>query len=221
MTEPVVLVDGDPSKCLSHVLANSNQGDIDDVIATIDKYCWEVEWHMNIGDVKGAFLDRFLLEKKPQKALELGSYLGYSGLRIARLLPPGGKLNTIELNEEHAAIARQVYQHAGVHDRVTLIQGDSRDAIESMRKEAAGKFDFIFIDHWKDVYKRDLILLMEGGLLERGAVIVADNTLYPGCPEYLEYVRGSDKFQSEHFLSKLEYTDREDGLERSVYLGGD
>ena len=61
---------------------------------------------------------------------------------------------------------------------------------------------------------------MEGGLLERGAVIVADNTLYPGCPEYLEYVRGSDKFQSEHFLSKLEYTDREDGLERSVYLGG-
>ena len=55
-------------------------------MTTIDKFCWEEKWMMNVGDVKGKILDDAVNQTKPMKALELGTYCGYSSVRIGRLL---------------------------------------------------------------------------------------------------------------------------------------
>jgi len=210
----------DPFEYLEHVKANAVKGDVTNVIDVIDDYCWNKSWHMNVGDVKGKLLDLFLQEKKPKYALELGSYLGYSGLRISRQLNEGSKLFTLEVNPQSAKIANEIFQFAGVQQKVTLLLGDSEQTLKTIKQNTEVEaFDFVFIDHWKDLYKRDLILLENLQLLKAGSVIVADNTIYPGCPDYLQYIRSHPKFKSESFLSKLEYSDEEDALEKSVYLG--
>lgn len=60
-------------------------------------------------------------EVSPSVALELGTYCGYSGVRIARLLKAGARLLTVEFNPEFAAIAKQIFEFAGVQDKVNTI----------------------------------------------------------------------------------------------------
>jgi len=69
----------------------------------------------------GSILDSVVSELNPEKVLELGTYCGYSTVRIARLLPPGARLITLEFNADYAAIARQVIAWAGLEDRVRAL----------------------------------------------------------------------------------------------------
>lgn len=106
-------------------------------------------------------------------------------------------------------------------------------------------FDLVFLDHWKDRYLPDTKLIeasfscslrtdqtinysamtpsflfhQECGLLRKGSILLADNVICPGTPDYLEYVRSSPRYESQYFKSHLEYTKVEDGLEKSVFLG--
>jgi len=59
----------------------------------------------------------------------------------------------------------------------------------------------------------------ECGLLREGTVLLADNVIYPGAPDFLEYVRGNSRFECSHFSSYLEYSKVVDGLEKVVYKG--
>lgn len=63
-------------------------------------------------------MDLVVMETSPSTVLELGTYCGYSAVRITRLLPPATKLITVEMNPEYAHVARQVIQHAGLQDKV-------------------------------------------------------------------------------------------------------
>ncbi|KAI1892991.1 hypothetical protein AGOR_G00139200 [Albula goreensis] len=209
-----------PQRLLRAVQKKATQGDPQSVIATIDHFCRHSEWAMNVGDEKGSILDSVVTELNPSSALELGTYCGYSTVRIARLLPPGSKLITLEFNPAYAAVARQVIAWAGLNDKVQLVEGPSGDLIPQM-KELFGvqTFDFVFLDHWKDRYLPDTKLLEECGLLRKGTVLLADNVICPGTPEYLEYIRNSSRYESRYFKSHLEYTKVEDGLEKSVFLG--
>jgi catechol O-methyltransferase len=77
----------------------------------------------------------------------------------------------------------------------------------------------IFIDHWKDEYLPDFKLLEQHGLIKKGTVIVADNCIFPGCPDYLEYVRGNKNYKTTLHESFLEYTnDMKDGVEVSTRI---
>ncbi|XP_035238677.1 catechol O-methyltransferase A [Anguilla anguilla] len=209
-----------PQRLLSAVQKNATRGDAQSVISAIDHFCRHKEWAMNVGDEKGPILDGVVSEANPGSALELGTYCGYSTVRIARLLPPGALLITLEFNPAYAAVARQVIDWAGLQDKVRLVEGPSGDLIPQM-KELFGvqTFDFVFLDHWKDRYLPDAKLLEECGLLRKGSVLLADNVICPGTPEYLEYVRNSPRYESRYFRSHLEYTRAEDGLEKSVFLG--
>ncbi|MEO2167394.1 MAG: hypothetical protein ABGY42_04615, partial [bacterium] len=83
-----------------------------------------------------------------------------------------------------------------------------------------GTFDLIFLDHWKDLYEEDLKAFEAHGLLHKGSIIFADNVGPSFNPEsYLDYVRTSGKYDSTHHLSTIEYTDRPDAAEVSVYRG--
>lgn len=63
------------------------------------------------------------METSPSTVLELGTYCGYSTVRITRLLPPATKLITVEMNHEYAHVARLVIQHAGLQDKVRGLKG--------------------------------------------------------------------------------------------------
>ncbi|KAM3878386.1 catechol O-methyltransferase B [Diretmus argenteus] len=209
-----------PQRLLSAVQKNATRGDPRSVVKAIDHFCRHKEWAMNVGDEKGVILDSVVCEVKPTTVLELGTYCGYSTVRIASLLPPNARLLTLEFNPHYAAIARQVIAWAGLEEKVVVIEGPSADWIPKMKEHFGVKtFDLVFVDHWKDRYLPDTKLLEECGLLRKGSILLADNVICPGAPDYLEYVRGSKRYESHYFKSHLEYTKVEDGLEKSVFLG--
>ncbi|KAF5898113.1 catechol O-methyltransferase A-like, partial [Clarias magur] len=149
-----------PQRLLKAVQKNATKGNPESVVSAIDYFCNHSEWAMNVGDEKGSILDSVVTEVNPSTVLELGTYCGYSTVRIARLMSPGTKLITVELNPAYASAARQIITYAGLQDKVTLVEGSSGDLIPQI-KERFGitTFDFVFLDHWKDRYLPDVKLL--------------------------------------------------------------
>ncbi|XP_041428164.1 catechol O-methyltransferase B isoform X2 [Xenopus laevis] len=209
-----------PMRILQYVQRTAVQGDANSVISAVDSYCANVEWAMNVGDMKGEILDAVVLDVRPRWVLELGTYCGYSTMRIARFLPPGARLVTLEMNHHYAQVAKQILGHAGVDAQVDLLVGTSSALIPQLKKKFdLDKFDLVFIDHWKTSYLPDTKLLEECGLLASGTVLLADNVTCPGAPDYLQYVRNSPRYKSLYFPSQLEYLQVEDGMEKSIFLG--
>lgn len=95
---------------LIHVFSTAKEGNADSVIAEIDRFA-TAQWMMNVGDVKGKLLDDEIVKKKPMHAVELGAYCGYSALRIAKQLPEGGKLTSIEINPLNVTNDKHAQRH--------------------------------------------------------------------------------------------------------------
>jgi catechol O-methyltransferase len=185
--------DGREAALADYVLTNARRGDVDDMIATIDKFAYEKSFLINIGDEKGALLDAAVRRADPSLALELGTYCGYSALRIAAATP-AAKIYSVEFAEANAQIAGRIWDHAGVADRVTCVVGtigDGGRTLDALAGEygfGAGTLDFLFIDHDKKAYLDDLHSIRDRGWLHPGSVVVADNILVPGAPGYREYM---------------------------------
>ncbi|XP_053551390.1 catechol O-methyltransferase A isoform X1 [Bombina bombina] len=113
-----------PRRILQYVQKVAKRGDADSVLCAVDTYCSQVEWAMNVGDKKGQILDATVLETRPHWVLELGTYCGYSAMRIARLLPPGARLVTIEMNPDYATVAKEIIQHAGLDVKLIPFSSD-------------------------------------------------------------------------------------------------
>lgn len=186
--------DGREAAAVDYVLKNAKAGDVDDVLATIDRFAYEKSMLINVGDEKGELLDAAVRRADPKLALELGTYCGYGALRIARAAP-AAKVYSVELAEANAANARQIWAHAGVADRVTCVVGtigDGGRTLEALANEhgfTAGALDFVFLDHDKDAYLTDLQSIIDRGWLHPGSIVVADNVKMPGAPKYREYMR--------------------------------
>ncbi|KAM6423182.1 catechol O-methyltransferase isoform 1-T5 [Liasis olivaceus] len=207
-------------RILNTVSYNAVKGDPESVMKCIDKYCSQYEWAMNVGDEKGLILDKIVEEADPSVVLELGTYCGYSAIRIARLLKPKSRLLTIEFNPEFASIAKEIIDIAGLSDKVTILEGHSEDIIPQLKKKyEVETLDFVFLDHWKERYAPDTVLLEECGLLRKGSILLADNVIFPGAPEFLKYVRNNQRFECTSYPSHLEYMQVEDAMEKAVYLG--
>jgi len=78
--------------------------------------------------------------------------------------------------------------------------------------------DLVFIDHAKEVYLRDLHNLEHSGLLHKGSVVVGDNMIYPGAPDYLEYVQSSPRYSTVLHQTTLEYSEEKDAVAVSTVL---
>jgi catechol O-methyltransferase len=221
--------DGREEALAQYVLANARRGDLDDVIETIDRFCYEQSIMMNVGDEKGEILDAAVRRVDPQLVLELGTYCGYSALRIARTMSSDAHLLSIEFNSANAAIARRIWDHAGVGDRLTVVVGtlgDGGATVQRLEREhnlAKGSVDLIFIDHDKNAYLPDLQLILERGWLHPGSVAVADNVKFPGAPKYRAYMKKAEgsEWQSVEHSTHAEYqTLLKDIVMESDYLGG-
>ena len=187
--------DGREDAILQRVLTTAEPGNVDDAIRIIDEFAHNDAILINIGDEKGLILDAAIKRANAQRLLELGAYIGYSALRTARVMPAGAHLYSVELSPANAAISRKVLEHAGVSDRVTIVDGKIGDpaTMSQLRKVfAGGKLDFAFLDHWKDAYLRDLKTIIAEGWLHSGSIVVADNVKVPGAPDYLAYMRSDN-----------------------------
>jgi caffeoyl-CoA O-methyltransferase len=153
---------------------------------------------MLTGVVEGRLLEFLVFALRPQRVLELGTYSGYSSLSMASVLPPGGHIDTCEVDEQHAAVARRYLDEAGVGDRVTIHLGPALETIERLE----GEFDFIFIDADKPSYPAYYEALVPR-LSPRG-LMVLDNTLWsgrvaepPDSPETEMFVQLNDRIASD------------------------
>jgi len=193
-------------RMLWHVILKAEQGNPDSVLQVIDKFGWESEWMMNVGDTKGAILDQAIKTRNPKRCLELGAYCGYSAVRTARLLPEGAHLYSIEYNPIYAAISTKVVEWAGLSSRVTILVGTLDGNLSNLkRKYKLESLDFVFIDHFKPYYLSDFQILERSGLLVSGTHIVADNVIAPGVPEYVEYLQSSPNYTNKLHQSHVEY----------------
>ena len=190
--------DGREQALADYVAAKARRGDIDDVIAKIDEFAYNQSFLINVGDEKGEILDAAIRRAQPDLLLELGTYCGYSALRTVRVMPEGAKLVSLEFNADNARIAQGIWDHAGVGDQATVVNGTLGDggqtiaALASDHGFAAGLLDFVFIDHEKSVYLDDLKRILDQGWLHEGSVVVADNVKLPGAPDYREYMQAEE-----------------------------
>ncbi|CAM4374744.1 unnamed protein product [Lepidochelys kempii] len=211
-------------RAFQYVLTHAIPGDPHHILETFDQWCYHCEYLSNVGPHKGKILDRLICENTPLTVLELGTSCGYATILMAQCLPMGARLYTVEMDPRNAAVAEKVIRLAGFdEDTVELIVGTSEEVIPQLKeKHGLLKADFVFMDHWKRCYLRDLQLLEAHGLLLEGATIVADNVVFPGAPHFLQYVKTCGKYQCKMHRTSLEYFRAiPDGMAELTYTGLD
>lgn len=126
------------------------------------------------GHLQGRVLKMFCRMTRPARVLEIGTYTGYATLCLAEGLPPGGHVDTIEINDEMEDFIRKYLDQSPFRDRVTLHIGDARAVIPTLE----GEFDLVFIDADKRHYSAYYDLVFPR--VRPGGLILADNTLWDG-----------------------------------------
>jgi len=208
--------DGRERAVLLYVLENATQGDPQSVADAIDEYALEQAVLINIGDEKGQLLDDIVERERPKLYLELGAYIGYSAVRTGALLQRhGGRLVSVEFNQQNAFIAQTIVNYAGLGDTVTVVHGylgDGGATVKRLEKQygfGKGALDFALLDHAKEAYLPDLKTILSKGWLRAGSVVCADNMRVPGVPDYAEYMRrgeGKRLFRTVEHEAHLEYS---------------
>ena len=128
------------------------------------------------GHVQGRFLSFLSRLIRPIRILELGTFAGFSALCLAEGLQPGGKVVTIEKNDELEDFIRENLALSPLGEQVELHIGSTRDVLPTLPTEDL--FDLVFIDADKREYVHDYELLFP--LVKSGGIILADNTLWDG-----------------------------------------
>lgn len=151
---------------------------------------------MLTGPIEGRLLEFLVWSLRAQRVLEIGTYSGYSSLSMARGLPDGAHIDTCEISEQHAEVARRYIERAGLSDRITVHVGPAAETVERL----PGPWDFVFVDADKEGYigYYDAVVpkLSDHGL------IAADNTLRGGrvleedvMKDFNEHVRNDPRVE--------------------------
>jgi predicted O-methyltransferase YrrM len=127
---------------------------------------------------QGMFLALLAQMQGARRILEIGTLGAYSTIWLARALPPGGTLVTLEANATHAAVARRNLERAGLAGIVELRQGRAAESLAQIAAEGGDPFDFVFIDADKPSNPEYLAWSLR--LTRPGSVIVADNVVRDG-----------------------------------------
>ena len=133
---------------------------------------------IDVSRLQGKFLDLLVRISGARSVLEIGTLGGYSTICLARALPEGGRVVTLEFDAHHAKTATENLRNAGVLDRVDIRVGRAIDSLPTLENSGAAPFDLIFIDADKESYKEYLDWSLK--LSRVGTVIVADNVVRDG-----------------------------------------
>ncbi len=134
---------------------------------------------IQVSPAQGKLLHLLARMQGARNILEVGTLGGYSTIWLARALPAGGRLITLELDPKHAQVARSNFERAGVSDVVELRLGEAAETMRQLVKEKRGPFDFVFIDADKPGYAEYFRLALQ--LSRPGTVIFADNVVRKGA----------------------------------------
>ncbi len=144
--------------------------------ADIEKSIKESEIQdMSISPNQGRLLSVLAKLCNAKQILEIGTFLGYSACWLARSLPEGGLLTTIEFDETHAEIAIKNMANAGLTNNVMIHRGMALDVLAMLESEGAGPYDMIFIDADKPPYAEYFQWALK--LSRPGTLIVADHVI--------------------------------------------
>jgi caffeoyl-CoA O-methyltransferase len=129
---------------------------------------------MLTGPIEGRLLELLVYGIGAKRVLELGTYSGYSSLSMAAALAEGGHIDTCEVDEKHAEVARRYIERSQYADRITVHLGPALETIERL----GGEFDFVFIDADKENYGAYYEALLPR--LTPHGLMAIDNTLWSG-----------------------------------------
>jgi len=188
------------------------------------------EFLPSIGPIKGKIIEDVIKQYKPKMVLEIGTLHGYSAILIANIILSGKYDNenfnskssstepiliSVEKDQKLANIARKNIEKARLSEKIQVINGDALEIIPRLKS----KFNMIFLDATKSEYLKYLQLIEKYSLLNKRAVVIADNVLiYENeMKDYLDYVRNSGKYISRTTETSLEFTKNvKDALEVSI-----
>lgn len=218
-----------PSDILPYIYDNSKQGDFHSVTAAMDDFS-KVYPMYKLSPLKASLLVQTLQESMPQSILEIGSFLGYSALHFLKYMPNTATLTLIEGNQENIDVLKKIIEYTfgtSIINRYRVVHGISSNVLNSNAVLWSNKsgFDFVFLDHEKSYYLKDTLLLQSKGLLSPNKCkILADNVIYPGAPDYLEYMTTSTKWKTtikympfERQGFETQFKEKDDGMSISFY----
>jgi len=134
---------------------------------------------ISVAPNQGKFLQLLAQVRGARSILEIGTLGGYSTIWLARALPVGGRLVTLEFEPAHAVVARANIAHAGLSDVVELRVGAALETLPQLAAERPVPFDFIFIDADKENYPGYFTWALK--LSRPGTLIIADNVVRNGA----------------------------------------
>jgi len=209
---------------------NNAKNAVLNVLAQIEETARK-EFLPSIGPIKGKIIEDVIKEHKPKRALEIGTLHGYSAILMANIILSGKDGNeyfddseydsrktilvSVEKDQKLANIAKKNIQNSKLSEKIQVINGDALEVIPKLKS----KFDLIFLDATKSEYLKYLRLVEKHSLLNKRAVVIADNVLiYENeMKDYLDYVRNSGKYISRTTETTLEFTRNvKDALEVSI-----
>ncbi len=119
-------------------------------------------------------IEKQLKEKPPKRILEIGAAVGYSAMCFSEFLADGGKIDTIERDEERIKEAKINFKNVGVEEKIKLYEGDAVEILPTLNE----KYDMVFIDAAKGKYPFFLKEALR--MINKNGIIFADNILYKG-----------------------------------------
>jgi caffeoyl-CoA O-methyltransferase len=160
---------------LLHYIDNLS-GDEDELLNRLNRetHLKVVNPRMLSGSVQGKFLEFISRMLQPKHILEIGTFTGYSAICLARGLQTGGKLVTIEKNDELSAYSQKYFKLAGLSDQIELWVGNALEIIPILDMD----FDLVFIDGEKKEYPQYYQQVIEK--MNEGSYLIADNVLWGG-----------------------------------------
>lgn len=135
---------------------------------------------MQISPEQGQFMSLLIKLMGAKRAIEIGTFTGYSSICVANAMPDDGRLICCDTSPQWTAVAEKYWAIAGLQDKITLYTQPAEKTLEMLLDEGAqGSFDFIFIDADKQNYIKYYEMALS--LLRKGGMMAVDNTLWSGA----------------------------------------
>ena len=147
-----------------------------EILAKLNKETYQkvLQPRMLSGHIQGRFLSMISKMKSPSCILEIGTYTGYGTLCLAEGLLNGGKIFTIDRNEELLKIQNKYFKMSGKRDKIIQLTGNAKDILENLDES----YDIVFIDADKENYIEYFNIVSER--LNNNGIIISDNVLWSG-----------------------------------------
>lgn len=159
-------------------------------------------------------ISKILIEKKPERILEIGAAVDYSAMCFSEYLSENGKIDTIERDEQRIAECKKNLKKVGVEGRINLYEGDAVEILPTLNE----KYDIVFIDAAKGKYPFFLEQALR--MLKDDGVIFADNILYKGYV-MSDYNKHKQRTAVTHLREYIKETTENPELQTEILEVGD